>query len=843
MAVTKLDVYAFALRYLADARLAVITDDVESRYELDSAWPRAVSYVLGLSGWRFALKQAALTPGGTAVNGYSNPYLVPSECILMHAVFRTVGTGTGRECPVDFREQAGVISANYTGVIGRYISDAYLDPAFAPWPEHFAQLVGAYLAFLVAERVTGERGSAGRMSQLFSSLLPAAQKTDAVADNIWLHYQRSGALLTAVRQILTMAPWRFALVDAKISVSSGTPAASFLYAYNQPADWLQTYRLYLVGLNAARREAPFDVRERRGSWSTDVTEFFVRYVSTAGQDATLWTPAFEAVVLAYLDAGIPDADEAQKQQKTAPRWQQLLTAAMAVDAETPDPWLQFQLSGAFARVARTMIDAADWRFALKTMHLTTSSGVGEGGYLYAYTVPTDWSHTRQLYRLAPDGRRMPLDIREHAGWHTDATEFYAEYVSSTLALDPTLWPDAYMRATLRQLQFDEDFEEGPGEEDGEGVKEAQLTAPGWKDSLAATIDGEADAPDPWLEHQLTGAYRRAKQDVLDSGFWRWALTEVQYTAPVDQILDAPPDFVLPFAFLRPTDWMRTHALFVPWDGQDVPINAREFGAVWTTDAPSFVARYLSTTVLDETTWPEPVAKAVLSRLDWITAPPEKAAPLAAAYEKFLNDALMAHARPMDEWLRFQLDGSFRQAVKQMLEKGSWRFAIRTVVLTELSDPLPAELAEGTPSDNYRFRFIRPNDLLRTVNVYFKQGEFAWADEEAIDYRDEGDAYHANYTPITVRYVSRLGFDSSKWSPHFRNAVLAWLQYNEARADPRLAQLAAAKYKAYEQACDEARLMDDQRDVPRMRRPGLFVRARYGRGSLSLEQGWPVSGTF
>lgn len=1297
---TKLEIYQYALRHLADARLALISDDVECRFALDDAWPRAVPYVLGLCGWRFALKTAALAAGGAAMPGYSNSYALPADCLLVHGLFRTAGTNTGRECPFDLREQGANISANVASATIRYVSNSYIDPAFADWPEKFAQLVGAYLAFLVAERVTGERGSSGRMSQLFSSLLPAAQKSDAVPDNVWLIYQRSGAWLSSVRQLLTLAPWRFAMVDAAISAHTGTPAPGFAFSFAKPSDWLATYRLFLTTGTAP--EVPFDIREIGGFWSSSSTAFAVRYVGTVGLDATLWPPAFDALVLSYLEAGMPDVDEAPKAKQgqgqevsawrqalasaaaieaepadpflphqldgslaqaardvlrqgawkfavaeaalvtsgsppagfsasyampadflrtialfqlstashrcpldiretgalflanpaaaiavicryvskaasTSPliwtqsfvealrawfhwvdaappeapnayklfeatrdralvndgeepdpwlryqlngayvrarqtlltlapwrfamvdalisvhtgtptqgmafsfakpadwlqtyrlfltggaapeapfdirqtagfwsssstafsvryvstiginatlwpqsfetavlayldagmppieseqpsgstppaaKWQQALVAAIAVaaeppdpllphqldgslaqgardvlaqgawrfaiaeatlvssgtpltgfarsypmpadllrtlalflisasgrrcpldirktgtvfganplgvrcrfvsklaatspllwvqsfietlrawfrlrdadeqsapvalkryetirdtaligDGEEPDPWLAFQLSGAFGRVARTMTDEAYWRFAMKTVHIiaANATGTGDGGYAHAYRIPADWSRTRQLYRLAPDGRRMPLDIRE-AGthWHTDALDFYAQYISETLALDATLWPDHYMRACLRQLQYDEDIgEEEAGESEGEGAKEAQVTAPGWKDALAATTDSEADEPDPWLMHQLTGAYRRAKQDVLDSGFWRFALTEVQYSSETDQVATAA-DYVLPYTFARPADWYRTHALFVPWDGQDCPVNAREVGTYWTTDAETFVARYVATTVLDETLWPEPLAKAVLSRLDWVTAPPEKAAPLFQTYEKFLADAQAAHARPPDEWLRFQIDGSFRQAVKMLLEEGRWRFAVRTVVLEDSSDPLPAWLADGTPSDGYRYRFIQPNDSLRTLQLYFRQGDASYTVMNTIDFRDEGDSFSANYTPVVCRYVSRFGFDATKWSPHFRNATLAWLQYNEARADPRMASVAAERLKAYQTACADAQALDDERDVPQRRYSGKFVRGRYGRGTLDFEQAWTPGALF
>jgi hypothetical protein len=274
------------------------------------------------------------------------------------------------------------------------------------------------------------------------------------------------------------------------------------------------------------------------------------------------------------------------------------------------------------------------------------------------------------------------------------------------------------------------------------------------------------------------------------------------------------------------DYFKTHALFQPWDGYDCPINIRETTNDWSTDAPFFVARYVSTDVLDSVGWPELLRNTVLAYLRWQDENGEGRAGRAKEYALLLERAREAHSRPADDWLRFQLDGSFPTAVRRELERGRWRFALRVATLTETSDPLPPDLSTGDPEYSFAYRFILPNDLLRTVRVYYERGAGPHLSRADIPFAEIGGAYHADTTPVTVRYVSRLGLDSTKWTSHFRDAVLARLQYEDARNNPAMTQIAAAKLDMYKDAIREAERLDDARDRVVLR-GSRFVAGRYG----------------
>ncbi len=704
MALDKLAVFNNALRHLGDVRLVTLTDDVAARYALDDAWVSAPIFVLRQAPWRFAILTANLSAGGSGINGYTTTYAFPADWARTHAVYTSLSTG--HEFPFDFREEGHVIGVNaISGAINmRYVSKNYADPAFADWPEQFAETVAAYLAFLVAERVTGDPRQASRMSDLFSQLLDTATRIDAI-------------------------------------------------------------------------------------------------------------------------------DE--------------------------DPWLPHQRDGSFFRVARSMADQAFWRFATKTQLMFTAEVPnGYGGFARNVAVPTDWTATRSLYVLttarAPTGagERRPFKVREERDtWYTDETSFYAEFVSFDLAMDSTNWPDTYTRAVMRELKYDRAARHDNAERQSQGRDEAQRTDAAGQQALSEAKEAEANADDPWLNHQLDGSFDMASRAVIASGYWWWALKTLQFD--VTQQETAAAHYGFPYRYAMPSDWLRTHALFIPWDGQDLPINIRETNADWSTDAESFVARYVSTDALNPTTWPEPVLRAIEGYLKWQdnepSSKPGEEKSESDTFAKLLAGALAIFSRPEDPWLRFQLDGSFTQAVRAELEKGRWRFAVKTSVLEDLNNPDgtttpvagdPNSVSDGSVSPGYSCRMMKPNDWMRTLRVYRSLADGArpvWFD---IDYRDELDAIHTNYTPVVLRYLTRFGLDATRWPANFRETILSWLQYCEARDDPKLAAVAKERLAFYERQSQEAQGLDDTRDIPQVISTGRFVAGRYGRRS-GLEQPWPT----
>jgi hypothetical protein len=105
----------------------------------------------------------------------------------------------------------------------------------------------------------------------------------------------------------------------------------------------------------------------------------------------------------------------------------------------------------------------------------------------------------------------------------------------------------------------------------------------------------------------------------------------------------------------------------------------------------------------------------------------------------------------------------------------------------------------------------------------------WPSRQPIDFRDEKGNWHTNWRHIQVRYIRRAAIQSPLWPQSYADAVLAWLEYEEARTDPKATQIAAAKQRIYEDMVDKAAKSDDQQEFPPYRNVGRLVRGRYTRG--------------
>jgi hypothetical protein len=489
-----------------------------------------------------------------------------------------------------------------------------------------------------------------------------------------------------------------------------------------------------------------------------------------------------------------------------------------------------------------MIDEDYWRFALKTVQMT-SSIAGDGGFLYQVPLPADCSRTRALYVVSQEkgsiGQRRPFDVRERGGaWQTNMPQFYAEYISSTLAMDSTQWPDHYMRALLRQIQYDQaNLDETEHSESADRLKtstDQQQAFAAWKDALAATTDSEAEPPDPWLPHQFSGAFARCLPTVMSKGYWKFALKRLQLNAETDQEAVAPiGDF--PYSFALPADWFKTHAIYIPFDGAECPIDVREHEGHWNTATTAFMVRYISTAALDPTQWPDSVADAVEAYLEIDAAKnPAETKDAVDEWGRDLAAALVEWSLPEHPWLRFQLDGRYFETVKAVIGAARWRFATKTVNLTAdatmnadgtvTGTPIPTALGDGSISPSYSAVFRKLPDWYRTLWMYrmvtsAPQVDVGYVYREDIDYRDEGGSWHTNWDTIQVRYLSRDGLDSTRWPASFRNAVLAWLRYEETQ-DPKA-------LKFYEDAIARATEEDDTREKPPVNFRSRFTQARFG----------------
>lgn len=333
---------------------------------------------------------------------------------------------------------------------------------------------------------------------------------------------------------------------------------------------------------------------------------------------------------------------------------------------------------------------------------------------------------------------------------------------------------------------------------------------------------------------LDNAYDDAINFMLRQAAWRFALATETVTGATSSLI---PGY--DHSFTKPTKWMWTHAIFVLVGADERPIDFREQGAKWYANLSSLTCRYISTDGQALATWTEQFAKAMAAYLaflccDKITGDPDRTKQVHSVFQELLQAAINQDAIPDNPWLPFQMDGSLLSGGDYLLEQGLWKWAIKTVSLTP---------NVATPSAGFSYAFDKPTDWIRTVQIYYVQGVTsapAWERCE-IDFRDEGGDYHANYTPIIVRYLSlTLGRDSTQWSNAYQDTLLAYMTLQRVAADPQTPPaVLQARQLGYERMFENARAKDDMRERPRVHPASRLTRAR--RGGLSTfyqrEQGW------
>lgn len=324
-----------------------------------------------------------------------------------------------------------------------------------------------------------------------------------------------------------------------------------------------------------------------------------------------------------------------------------------------------------------------------------------------------------------------------------------------------------------------------------------------------------------LISSLDDEYDRAVQFVLRAAPWKHATKTSSITASGTAISGFTQ------VISKPSDWRRTLAVFVLSNSvKECPIDCREQDTKIYTRVTPVILRFISNDGATESTWPEQFGKAVAAYLafriaDRDTGNPDKTKQMFSIWQQTFDNARMVDAIPENPWLQAQFDGSFYRTVRSLLEKGFWRFCMKTVSITA---------GVATPSSGYGYACAAPADFDRVFHLYRQISSGVGACFEQIDFRYEGGYFHTNYSPIILRYTSTDGENSTTWSDAFTAAVLARVQL-EAGGGKSAAELQGLALAA-EAALDRARIADDMTERPRVLQTGRLVRAR-----LSGPGGW------
>lgn len=157
MAATRLSIYNDALLMVGERALSALTDDVETRYLLDTVWnDNGVDGCLEEGQWEFAMRtiQIDYDTGITPSYGFSRAFDKPTDWILTSAVcsdefFRSPLTR--------YVDEAAMWYADIDTIYVRYVSnDAAYGGNLAGWPRSFTEFVAAHFASKIILKISSD---------------------------------------------------------------------------------------------------------------------------------------------------------------------------------------------------------------------------------------------------------------------------------------------------------------------------------------------------------------------------------------------------------------------------------------------------------------------------------------------------------------------------------------------------------------------------------------------------------------------------------------------------------------------------------------------------------------
>ena len=135
------------------------------------ALPQAVTYVLGMHPWRGMTRTAVLSPlAGLSSPDGGNLFQLPADCV------RIVPERSSR----DFRMAGGGRLESQSG----QVTVAYIHAPSSPedMPPTLLNLVSSYLAYLLAQSLTGSSEMNNVVSTIYQADYEAALRADAASD-------------------------------------------------------------------------------------------------------------------------------------------------------------------------------------------------------------------------------------------------------------------------------------------------------------------------------------------------------------------------------------------------------------------------------------------------------------------------------------------------------------------------------------------------------------------------------------------------------------------------------------------------------------------------------------
>jgi hypothetical protein len=184
MAVTKLQLYNNALRFLGETRLSTLTDRRPIRFELDELYDsNARQYCLEQGLWNFAIRstQASSDPDVNPDFGHQYAFSKPTDWVRTAALC----TDEFFKSPLLTYEDEGTywFTDSQDTLYVKYVSnDASWGLDLARWPPTFDEAVACYFAYKLAPSHTKSEKKIDRLGDMCEKAFRDARSKDAIND-------------------------------------------------------------------------------------------------------------------------------------------------------------------------------------------------------------------------------------------------------------------------------------------------------------------------------------------------------------------------------------------------------------------------------------------------------------------------------------------------------------------------------------------------------------------------------------------------------------------------------------------------------------------------------------
>ncbi len=330
MATTQLSLYNEALLLVGERELTTLTDDVEARYRLDTAYENGVDYCLELVNPVFARKTNLLNVYAvSSVHAFDNVFTLPTDYINMVRAY----SDEKLDQPISrYIIEGDELACNYQTIYLRYISNSY---ALTVWDKSFERVVVAYLAAEIAPRIAPD--DMERIEATFATRLkqaielsqrkepdPRASDEGATLTNAWRDIYNRALLILGqdhinsntddsirkvkldvalssdlVESLLEDTGWHWAVTSAKVQENpSLEPEWGLQNVFDKPDDMQRLDGVFVdeymqVPLKLYKDEGPYIF--------SNETEMYLQFVSRAFlSDPAAWPVHFRRLVAAGL---------------------------------------------------------------------------------------------------------------------------------------------------------------------------------------------------------------------------------------------------------------------------------------------------------------------------------------------------------------------------------------------------------------------------------------------------------------------------------------------------------------------------------------------------------------